>query len=187
MPRLVPLTVPASPQWTGINCAPTVWLGFPGGSDDKVPARNAGHLGLIPGSGRSPGEGNGNPLHCSCLENPMDGGAWWATVRGVAKSRTQLSYFTFTFLYLCLALCLMPRIWRWTDKHHPFLMGPLTRRRCLALNNHCMSRGPPLPPVSLLSRVSAVSPPWPPSLKLQPPPPDFSSPQPALITFKHRI
>ena len=43
------------------------------------------------------GEGNGTPLQCSCLENPMDGGAWWAAVRGVAKSRTRLSDFTFTF------------------------------------------------------------------------------------------
>ena len=43
------------------------------------------------------GEGNGNPLQYSCLENPMDGGAWWVTVHGVVKSRTQLSYFSFTF------------------------------------------------------------------------------------------
>ena len=50
----------------------------------------------IPGSGRSPGEGNGNPLQYSCLENFMDGGAWWATIHGVAKSRKQLSDFTFT-------------------------------------------------------------------------------------------
>ena len=49
---------------------------FPGGSDGKASAHNAGDLGLIPGSGRSPGEGNGNPLQYSCLENPMDGGAW---------------------------------------------------------------------------------------------------------------
>ena len=49
-----------------------------------------------PGLGRSPGEGNGNPLQYSCLENPMDGGAWWATVHGVAKSWTRLSGFTFT-------------------------------------------------------------------------------------------
>ena len=55
-------------------------------------------LGSIPGSGRSTGEGNGNPLQYSCLENPMDGGAWWATVHGVAKSRTRLSDFTFTFM-----------------------------------------------------------------------------------------
>ena len=51
-------------------------LGFPGGSDGKESACNAQDLGLIPGSGRSPGEGHGNPLQYSCLENPMDGGAW---------------------------------------------------------------------------------------------------------------
>ena len=50
--------------------------------------------GLIPGMGRSPEEGNGNPLHYSCLENSMDGGAWWATDHGVAKSWTRLSDFT---------------------------------------------------------------------------------------------
>ena len=63
--------------------------GFPGGSEVKASASNAGDLGLIPGWGRSLGEGNGNPLQYSCLENPMDGGAWWATVHGVAKSRTR--------------------------------------------------------------------------------------------------
>ena len=73
-------------------------LGFPGGSEVKASACNAGDLGSIPGSGRSPGEGNGNPLQYSCLENPMGGGAWWATVHGVAKSRTRLSDFTFTSL-----------------------------------------------------------------------------------------
>ena len=70
---------------------------FPGGSEVKDPACNAGDPGSIPRLGRSPGEGNGNPLQYSCLENPMDGGAWWATVHGVAKSRTRLSDFTFTF------------------------------------------------------------------------------------------
>ena len=59
---------------------------FPGGKDDKESACNAGNLDLIPGSGRSPGEGNGNPLQYSCLENPMVRGTWWATVHGVAKS-----------------------------------------------------------------------------------------------------
>ena len=54
-------------------------------------ACNVGDLGSIPGLGKSPGEGNGNPLQYSCLENPMDGGVWWATVHGVAKSRTRLS------------------------------------------------------------------------------------------------
>ena len=80
-----------------------MYRGFPGGSDGKESACNVGNLGSIPGSGRSPGEGNGNPLQYSCMENPMDGGAWWATVHGVAKSRTRLSDFTslhFTSLYL---------------------------------------------------------------------------------------
>ena len=72
-------------------------MGFPGGSEVKVSACNVGDLGSIPGSGRYPGEGNGNPLQYSCLENPMGGGAWWATVHEVAKSRTRLSDFTFTF------------------------------------------------------------------------------------------
>ena len=71
--------------------------GFPGDSEVKPSASNTGDLGSIPGSGRSSGEGNGNPLQYSCLENPMDGGAWWATVHGVAKSRTQLSDLTFNF------------------------------------------------------------------------------------------
>ena len=71
--------------------------GFPGGSEVKASACNAGYLGSIPGSGRSPGEGNGSPLQYSCLENPMDLGAWQATIHGVAKTWTQLSDFTFTF------------------------------------------------------------------------------------------
>ena len=60
-------------------------LGFPGGSEVKASARNAGDPGLIPGSGTSPGEGNGNLLQYSCLKNPMDRGAWLATVHGVRK------------------------------------------------------------------------------------------------------
>ena len=67
-------------------------LGFPGGSDDKESTYNAGDLGLIPGSGRSPGEGNDNPLQYSCLENSRDRGAWRATVHGVANSWTRLSH-----------------------------------------------------------------------------------------------
>ena len=59
---------------------------FPGGSEGKASAFNAGDLGSIPGWGRSPGEGNGNPLQYSCLENLMDGEAWWATVHGVVKN-----------------------------------------------------------------------------------------------------
>ena len=75
---------------------------FLGDLDGKESACNAGDLGSIPGSGRSPGEGNGNPFQYSCLENPMDGGAWRATVHGVAKSRTRLSDFTFTFHFHAL-------------------------------------------------------------------------------------
>ena len=66
-------------------------LGFPGGSVGKETTCSVGDLGLIPGLGRSPGGGHGNPLQCSCLENSMDRGAWWATVHGVTKSQTRLS------------------------------------------------------------------------------------------------
>ena len=62
--------------------------GFRVGSEGKVSTCNAGDLGSTPGPGRSPGEGNGHPLQYSCLENSMDGGAWWATIHGVTKSRT---------------------------------------------------------------------------------------------------
>ena len=61
-------------------------MGFPGGSAGKEFACNAGDLGLIPGLGRFPGEGNGNPLQYSCLENSMDWRAWWAAVHGVAEA-----------------------------------------------------------------------------------------------------
>ena len=68
-----------------------MYMGFPGGSDGKESACSARDLGEIPGSGRSPREGNDNPLQYSCLENPRDRGAWRATVHGVAKSWTRLS------------------------------------------------------------------------------------------------
>ena len=66
-------------------------IGFPGGSDGKESACNAGDMGLIAGSGRSLGVENGNPLQYSCLENSMDRGAWWATDHRVVKSQTRLS------------------------------------------------------------------------------------------------
>ena len=66
-------------------------LSFPGGSEGKASACNAGDLGSIPGSERSLGEGNGNPFQYSCLENPMNRGAWWAIVHGIAMSWTRLS------------------------------------------------------------------------------------------------
>ena len=62
-------------------------MGFPHSSAGKEPACTVGGPGLIPGSGGSPGEGNGNPLQYSCLENPMDGEAWQATVHGAARVR----------------------------------------------------------------------------------------------------
>ena len=82
-PRIVPLS-----QLLQLYDNP--WL--PGGSEVKASACNAGDVGSIPGSGRSPGEGNGTPLQYSCLENPMDGVDY--TVHGVAKSRTRLSDLT---------------------------------------------------------------------------------------------
>ena len=72
-------------------------LRFPRGSVGKESACNA-DLGSNPGLGRSPGEGNGNLLQCSCLENPMDRGAWQGTVHGATKSQTQLSEFHFSLL-----------------------------------------------------------------------------------------
>ena len=65
-------------------------LGLPWWLSGKESVADAGDAGLIPGSGISHGEGNGNPLQCSCLESPRDGGAWWAAVYGVAQSRTRL-------------------------------------------------------------------------------------------------
>ena len=73
-----------------------------GGSDGKESACNMGDPGSIPGLGRSLGEGNGNPLQHSCLENPMDGGAWKAAVHGVTEGRTRLSNFTFMFHFHAL-------------------------------------------------------------------------------------
>ena len=71
-------------------------MGFPHSSIGKESACNAEDSGLTPGSGRSPGEGNGNPLQYSCLENPMERGAWQATLHGVTKSQTRLRDFTFS-------------------------------------------------------------------------------------------
>ena len=76
-------------HWTGglIGSA----QGSPGGSDGKESACNAAGLGSVSGSGRSHGKGGGNPLQLSCLENPVDRGPWWASARGVAKNRIELS------------------------------------------------------------------------------------------------
>ena len=74
------------------------------GSEVKASACNAEDLGSIPESEISPGEGNGNPLQYSCLENMMEGGAWWAAVHRVVKSQTQLSDFTFTSTHALLSI-----------------------------------------------------------------------------------
>ena len=91
-----------------------MWADFSGGSDGKAFAYNAGDQGSIPGSGRSSAEGNGNPLQYSCLENPMDGGAWWVTVHGATKSRTRwansLSFFLSSRVW---ALCSSGRFQKW--------------------------------------------------------------------------
>ena len=71
-----------------LRCEYVLLQSFCGSSDSKESACNAGELGPIPGSGRSPEEGNSLPLQYSCLENPVDRGAWWATVHEVTKSRT---------------------------------------------------------------------------------------------------
>ena len=93
----------------------------------NVPA-NAGDLGLIPGSERAPGEGNTKTLQYSCLENPMDGGAWKAAVHGVSKSQTRLSDFTFLFFTELFTFM------RWRTKWQPtpvFLPGGSQGRRSL--------------------------------------------------------
>ena len=77
-------------------------LGFPCGSVGKESSCNAGDLGSIPGLGRSPGEGNGCPLQYSCLENPMDRGAGWATVRGMAESGTTARLIPSFFFTYCI-------------------------------------------------------------------------------------
>ena len=82
-------------RWWGWRCVADL-QGFPGGSVGKGSTYNAGDTGSIPGSGRSPGGGHGNPLQYSCLENPKDGGAWLATSHGVAKSCTWLKELTHT-------------------------------------------------------------------------------------------
>ena len=96
--------------------------GFPGGSEVKASACNTGDLGSIPWSGRSPGEGNGNPLQYSCLENPMDRGAWWATIHGVTESdTTERLHFHFSLGGRWLPSD-VPHLAR---KNHPFEVSPI--------------------------------------------------------------
>ena len=82
---------PRNKQVISFKLCTVLSTAFPGGSDNKESACNAGDSGSIPGLGRSLGEGNGNPLQYSCLEKSMDRGVWWATVQQVTKGRTRLS------------------------------------------------------------------------------------------------
>ena len=75
-------------HWRRDRLTIPVFLGFPCGSAGKESTCNTGDLGSIPGLGKSPGEGDGNPFQYSCLENPTDRGAWWAAVHGVTESDT---------------------------------------------------------------------------------------------------
>ena len=117
--RITSLVPSVSSSQSHLFPLPTPPPEVPGGSDSKAPACNAGDPGLIPRSERSPGEGNGNPLQYSCLENSMDGGVWWAAVYWVAKSQTRLCDFTFLslssaipaykYLRICTACRISPR------------------------------------------------------------------------------
>ena len=86
-----PVTIKSKIRMATLFLISTKEMGFPGGSDDRESACNAGDLGSIPGSGRSPGEGNDNPLQYSYLENSVNRGVWQATVHGIVNSRIQLS------------------------------------------------------------------------------------------------
>ena len=95
--RMYTIQCPSIDEWINKRCyihTTEYRRDFPGGSDGKASIYNAGDLGSSPGLGRSPGEGNGNPLQYCCLENPLDREAWYATVYGVTKSQTGLSDFT---------------------------------------------------------------------------------------------
>ena len=114
---------------------------FPGGSEGEVSACNAGDLGLFPGSGRSPGEGNGNPLQYCCLENPMDGEAWSATVHGFAKSRTQLSDFTHSLIRYYKQHCLHTFLYMPLALGHHFLQDVFIRMKYLIVFKTYISPG----------------------------------------------
>ena len=97
--------------------------GFPGGSEVKVSACNVGDLSLIPGSGRSPGEGNDNPLQYSCPENPKDGEGWWATVQGVHKESDTTERFHFHF--------------KLHGKHFKWMVINILRLHCMGVGQKC--------------------------------------------------
>ena len=87
------------------SCQLQLFMGFPGGSDGKESTCSAGDLCSIPGSGRSPGEGNGKPLQYSCLDNSMVRGAWWTTIHGVAKSDDDMTDDFYSLTAILFVLC----------------------------------------------------------------------------------
>ena len=108
---------------------------------------NAGDPGLIPGLGRSPGEGNGNPLQYSCLENPIDGGAWWSTVCGVAKRHDRATSLFFSLVQVFVVYGLLPTrllcLWNFQGKN--------TRMRCHFLLGIFLTQAPGIKPTFLAS------------------------------------
>ena len=105
--HLTPQEKECCPRILKMSCAwLSPWVGFPGGSEDKESAYNAGDWGLMPGWGRSPGGGNGYSLQYSCPGNPEDRGAWWAAVHGVPKSRTWLCDSRFLSLNMLISFLL---------------------------------------------------------------------------------
>ena len=100
-----------------LQCVFYFLLGFPGGSEVKVSAYNAGDTGSISGSGRSPGEGNGSPLQYSCLENPRDRGAWWVQSTSKEADTTERLHFHFHSLFSKLQ-CVIYFRWQWKQSVH---------------------------------------------------------------------
>ena len=112
------------------------WGSFPGGSDSEDPACNAGGPGSIPESGRSPGDGNGNPLQYSCLENPMHRGAWRATVQRVTKESDTTATDTFTlFMGAEILSYIISTLWSSPPQPWHDFAGP--RERGFVLRFHC--------------------------------------------------
>ena len=106
--------------------SPLAILAFPSISDSKAFACNAGDLGLIPGPGRSPEEGNGNPLQYSCLENSIDRGAWWATAHGVTELHmTEWLTHTHTVCFNIIKLSFLHNIQTHYHHHHCHHHQPL--------------------------------------------------------------
>ena len=107
-------------------------MGFPGGSDSKVSARNAGDPDSVSGLGRSPGEGNGNPVQYSCLENSSDRGAWLARVHGFAESRTWLSNCHFSLSYRSRIYPSQLQTWQKSRERKISFIFSIKRRLALA-------------------------------------------------------